>query len=56
MTALCRDCAALADTGLAGGRRTQYASPRLAAHAELASLALAHIACGVVLACCYSRG
>ncbi len=45
MTALCRDCAALAAALPAGGRCAQCGSPRLVAHAELASLSLAHIDC-----------
>jgi DNA polymerase IV len=45
MTALCRDCAALALERPAGGRCVQCGSPRLAGHPELAQLSLAHIDC-----------
>ncbi len=45
MTALCRDCAALAEAMPAGGRCAQCGSPRLIAHAELSGLSLAHIDC-----------
>jgi DNA polymerase IV len=45
MTALCRDCATLAEELPAGGRCAQCGSPRLLAHAELAALSLAHIDC-----------
>jgi len=45
VTALCRDCAALADTLPPDGRCAQCGSPRLAAHGELADLSLAHLDC-----------
>jgi DNA polymerase-4 len=45
MTALCRDCAELSEAPPAGGRCAACGSPRLVVHAELASLALAHIDC-----------
>jgi DNA polymerase-4 len=45
MTTLCRDCATLAETVPAGGRCTGCGSPRLVSHAELGTLALAHIDC-----------
>ena len=45
MTALCRDCATLADALPAGGRCERCGSPRLIAHDELHALSLAHIDC-----------
>jgi DNA polymerase-4 len=45
MTALCRDCAVLAEAPPAGGRCTACGSPRLVAHDELGTLPLAHIDC-----------
>jgi DNA polymerase IV len=45
MTALCRDCAVLAEAPPAGGRCAACGSPRLIAHDELATLPLAHIDC-----------
>ena len=45
MTALCRDCAVLAEAPPAGGRCAACGSPRLVAHGELATLPLAHIDC-----------
>jgi DNA polymerase IV len=45
MTALCRDCAVLAEAPPAGGRCAACGSPRLVAHDELATLPLAHIDC-----------
>ena len=45
MTALCRDCAVLAEAPPAGGRCVSCGSPRLVAHDELGTLPLAHIDC-----------
>jgi DNA polymerase IV len=45
VTALCRDCAALAETTPPGGRCAGCGSPRLVAHAELGELTLAHVDC-----------
>ncbi|HKW55479.1 MAG TPA: DNA polymerase IV [Stellaceae bacterium] len=45
MTALCRDCATLAEAPPAGGRCASCGSPRLVAHEELGVLPLAHIDC-----------
>jgi DNA polymerase IV len=45
MTALCRDCATLAEAMPAGGRCAACGSPRLLAHPELETLSLAHIDC-----------
>jgi DNA polymerase-4 len=45
MTALCRDCAALAAPPPPGGRCAACGSPRLVAHAELEALTLAHLDC-----------
>jgi DNA polymerase-4 len=45
VSALCRDCATLADPAPAGERCAHCGSPRLVAHAELTRLSLAHIDC-----------
>ena len=45
MTALCRDCAVLAEAPPAGGRCAACGSPRLVDHEELGTLPLAHIDC-----------
>jgi len=45
MTALCRDCAMLAEAPPAGGRCASCGSPRLVTHDELATLPLANIDC-----------
>jgi DNA polymerase IV len=45
MTTLCRDCTELAGEAPAGERCRACGSPRLVSHAELATLALAHIDC-----------
>ncbi|MBV8778121.1 MAG: DNA polymerase IV, partial [Alphaproteobacteria bacterium] len=45
MSALCRDCGRFAAAVPADGRCGECGSPRLVAHAELASLAIAHIDC-----------
>jgi DNA polymerase IV len=45
MTALCRDCGALEMAIHEGGRCAACGSPRLVAHAALASLAIAHVDC-----------
>jgi DNA polymerase IV len=45
VTTLCRDCAALAEAPPPGGRCAECGSPRLVAHDELGTLALAHIDC-----------
>jgi DNA polymerase-4 len=45
VTALCRDCATLAEAISAGGRCPACGSPRIVRHDELASLTLAHIDC-----------
>jgi len=45
VTALCRDCGALAEEPPSGRRCGHCGSPRLVVHAELQSLSLAHIDC-----------
>jgi DNA polymerase-4 len=45
MSALCRDCGALAAAANDAGRCNSCGSPRVVAHAELATLSIAHIDC-----------
>ena len=45
MSALCRDCGALAAAAPADGRCTACGSPRLIGHPALESLAIAHVDC-----------
>jgi DNA polymerase IV len=45
MSALCRDCATLAEARPADRRCAQCGSPRLVSHAELRDLSLAHLDC-----------
>jgi DNA polymerase-4 len=55
MSALCRDCATLAEQPPAGGRCAQCGSPRLVAHGELTHLSLAHIDCDAFYAAVEKR-
>jgi DNA polymerase-4 len=55
MSALCRDCASLAEEPPAGGRCAQCGSPRLVAHGELTALSLAHIDCDAFYAAVEKR-
>ena len=45
MSALCRDCGALAATAADGGRCAACGSPRVVSHRELEMLSIAHIDC-----------
>ena len=45
MSALCRDCGALAASAPDAGRCGSCGSPRVVAHAELGMLSIAHIDC-----------
>jgi DNA polymerase-4 len=45
MSALCRDCGALTASATGAGRCGECGSPRVVAHAELSTLAIAHIDC-----------
>jgi DNA polymerase IV len=55
MSALCRDCATLAEEPPAGGRCARCGSPRLVAHGELTALSLAHIDCDAFYAAVEKR-
>jgi DNA polymerase IV len=55
MSALCRDCASVAEEPPAGGRCAQCGSPRLVAHGELTALSLAHIDCDAFYAAVEKR-
>src|ERR1700685_65842 len=45
MSALCRDCGALAESASDAGRCAGCGSPRIIAHGELEALSIAHIDC-----------
>jgi DNA polymerase-4 len=56
MTALCRDCGALATKPAPSGRCSDCGSPRLVVHDELETLAIAHIDCDAFYATVEKRG
>ena len=56
MSTLCRDCGALENAAPRSERCTACGSPRLVCHAELGSLAVAHIDCDAFYAAVEKRG